>query len=165
MPKTSCFFTGHRSFLPKNDHAVANNLKIILAALAEGGTTDFYVGGSYGWDAICERFVLMLKEDHPNVKLHIILPCPSEKYTSDWKEADQIPHSILLELADSVETVSDECTKESIKERNSRLVERGDICVCCYNKKRPRSGTGQTVRMAQKAEKTIINMYAASNNE
>lgn len=165
MPKTSCFFTGHRSFSPKKDSAAADNLKIILAALAEGGITDFYVGGSYGWDTICERFVLMLKDDYPDVKLHIILPCPSEKYASNWEEADRIPHSILLELADSVEIVSDECTKDSIKERNSRLVELGDVCVCCYNKKRPRSGTGQTVRMAQKAEKTIINMCITSNNE
>ena len=45
-----------------------------------------------------------------------------------------------------------------MKKRNQRLVELGDICVCCYNENRIRSGTGQTVRIAEKQGKEIINI-------
>ena len=51
-----------------------------------------------------------------------------------------------------------------MKKRNARLAELGDICICYYNEKDFRSGTGQTVRMAEKAGKRIINMYTISEN-
>ena len=159
MPKTSCFFTGHRSFLPKNDPAAAKNLMFIITALAEEGVTDFYAGGAYGWDAFCALSVIVLKKRFPDVKLHLILPCPPEQQTLKWSDEQKAEYNIIQGFADDVKIVSDNYTKDCMKKRNARLVELGDICICYYNENDFRSGTGQTVRMAQKANKTIFNLY------
>ena len=47
--------------------------------------------------------------------------------------------------------------KNCIKKRNARLVNLADCFVCYYYKSR--SGTGQTIRMAQKNKLEIINLY------
>ena len=45
-----------------------------------------------------------------------------------------------------------------MKRRNERLVELADYCICyCTN---PRSGTGQTVRMAKDKGIDIINLFS-----
>ena len=61
----SCFFTGHRSFMFSRDPAAVENLRELLSDLAKNGITDFYAGGSYGWDMICEYSVFLLKKDYP----------------------------------------------------------------------------------------------------
>ena len=50
-----------------------------------------------------------------------------------------------------------------MKARTARLVElASDYCICYWNPKDFRSGTGQTVRMAQKKVIEIINMLDMS---
>lgn len=52
-----------------------------------------------------------------------------------------------------------------MKARNARLVElASDYCICYWNPKNFRSGTGQTVRMAQKKGIEIINLFEMSSN-
>lgn len=155
----SCFFTGHRSFSSDRDTNAVNNLAAILPILAESGVTDFYAGGAPGWDMYCELSVIVLKKYYPNLKLHLILPCSPEKQSLNWNKNDKEKYKILFEFADSINIVSNDETKNCMKKRNARLVELGDICVCYFNKNDMRSGTAQTVRMAQKAGKTVLNMY------
>ena len=47
-----------------------------------------------------------------------------------------------------------------MKERNQRLVDLADICICYYNENNSRSGTGQTVRMVQKKGIQLINIFS-----
>lgn len=157
MERNSCFFTGHRNvrfdplLIIKTGHAINDLIK--------EGITDFYAGGAIGWDMICEELVLSLKKKYPYIKLHLILPCHPKQQTLNWSEEDKSEYDSILENADDVELVSINYSNDCMKKRNSRLVSLGDICLCYFNENDKRSGTGQTVRMAQKAEKRIINMY------
>ncbi len=51
-----------------------------------------------------------------------------------------------------------------MKIRNAKLIELADVCVCYYNLSQYASGTGQTVRMAQKKEIKIINIATLFEN-
>ena len=150
------FFTGHRKNIPNDADMVI--LTAILLKLISDGTTDFYAGGALGWDMICAYAVLKMREKYPDVKLHLVLPCPPAEQTAGWDVYHKEKYQKILEAADSVEIVSDHYDKNCMKKRNERLVELGDVCVCYYNKKRIRSGTGQTVRIAEKQGKKIINI-------
>lgn len=155
----SCFFTGHRSYSAGKDLNTPTVLAYFLQVLIENGVTDFYSGGAFGWDEECELTVNMLKVlFYPQIKLHIILPCPPEIYSQHWKKQNKKMFMIRIKCADSVDIISDENDKDRIKKRNARLVESGDVCVCYYNKNDFRSGTGQTVRIAEKANKLIYNL-------
>ena len=152
------FFTGHRqSRVYTEDMHNAMNL---LRKLVIEGAVDFYAGGALGWDMTFESMVIDLRENHfPLIKLHLVLPCPPDEQIKDWDAYDKQQYQKILKAADSVEIVSKHYEKDCMKKRNERLVELGDICVCYYNKNHKRSGTGQTVRMAQKQGKKIVNLY------
>lgn len=153
------FFTGHRS--SALDYGKFYKLARLLCEFVKDGTVDFYAGGAKGWDMIFSDFVLIMREKHFSfVKLHLVLPCPPEEQTDGWDIDDIEEYQRILKAADSVEIVSEHYDKNCMKKRNERLVELGDICLCYYNEKRIRSGTGQTVRLAQKQGKEIINLYA-----
>lgn len=157
MPKKSCFFTGHRT--AKITGELLERLDSKLAEMINEGITDFYAGGALGWDTICAKRVLALKEKYPQTGLHLVLPCPPEQQTLKWSDSQKAEFDIIMNNADDIDIISDTYTKDCMKKRNARLVELGDVCICWYNEKDFRSGTGQTVRMAEKAGRTVINMY------
>ena len=134
-------------------------IELIYKLISEGAE-DFYAGGANGWDMSFENLVLFFRDKkNLSVKLHLVLPCPPEEQTANWKKGEKEAYMEILKAADSVEIVSKHYDKNCMKKRNERLVELGDVCVCYYNERRPRSGTGQTVRLAKKSGKTIINFY------
>ncbi len=57
-----------------------------------------------------------------------------------------------------VEVCSEHYYDGCMKVRNQRLVDLSDVCVCYYNESNKRSGTGQTVRMAERKHICIINI-------
>ena len=151
------FFTGHRKFTV-NINEFYKIAKLMKKLISEG-ISDFYAGGALGWDMNFENMILIMREKYfPFLKLHLVLPCPPEEQTAGWDIDDIEEYQRILEAADSVEIVSEHYDKNCMKKRNKRLVELGDICVCYYNEKNTRSGTGQTVRIAEKQGKEIINI-------
>lgn len=62
----------------------------------------------------------------------------------------------ILLMADSTEYISEKYYYGCMKARNARLVELADCCVCYYDNKKSASGTGQTVRMAERKNICII---------
>ena len=64
----------------------------------------------------------------------------------------------ILNQADSVELVCENYFKGCMKSRNERLIEHADLLLCYYKNNKSASGTGQTVRMAQKKNINIINL-------
>lgn len=151
------FFTGHRTI--ENDKEIIEKLMDTLKKLISEGAVDFYAGGALGWDMLCEKAVIALRENlAPHIKLHLILPCPPEEQTAKWSEHDKNEYQKILKAADSVEIVSEHYDKNCMRKRNKRLVELGDICVCYFDESRRRSGTAQTVCMAKKLGREIINL-------
>ncbi len=164
MYRSACF-TGHRTIKADISTFSALLSSVIEMLIADKGVTDFYAGGAYGFDAVSAFSVLHLKENYPEVKLHLILPCSKEEQSRKWTAEQKAELEKLLGLTDIVEYVSDRYYNGCIKARNVRLVElASDDCICYWNPKNFRSGTGQTVRMAQKKGIAVINLFEMSAN-
>ena len=144
MNKSVCF-TGHRTIAEDKETLSARLYALLERLVTEQKVTDFYTGGAVGWDALAALTVLKLRESYPEVKLHLVLPCPFEEQTKEF--------------------TSEHLGKNAMKIRNARLVElASDYCICYWNPKHYRSGTGQTVRMAQKKGIEVINLFEISAN-
>lgn len=150
----SVFFTGHRKI--ENTEILYKKLERILRALIENGAADFYAGGAIGWDMLCEQTVLNLRKEYPHIRLHLILPCCEAEQTKNWTDGDKAEFHRILLSADSAEYVSQHYHGSCMKLRNAALVDSAECCVCYY--KISKSGTGQTVRMAQAKGIKIINL-------
>jgi len=161
MERKHCAFTGHRPhkfpwrYDETDNRCVA--LKTVLAEqitlLTKTGVTDFYSGGADGVDCWSALFVLALREENPNLKLHCILPF--EGQANKWNQFAQERYYSILKQADSVEYVSREYYDGCMLDRNRQLIETSNLLLAVYNGER-RGGTAATVRYAQKAGKTII---------
>lgn len=155
-PVKSVCFTGHRQIqLSGTD---MTRLRETLEGLIEDGAADFYVGGARGWDTVCAQTVLALRAKYPEIRLHLVLPCPPEEFTRQWKYEARALLNNIMERADELEIISDVYRKNCMKNRNLRLVEAADCCVCWYDSSRYASGTGQTVRFAESKGIKIINL-------
>ena len=146
-------FTGHRNI--KITPGIKFKLSEVIENFIKKGVEDFYAGGAIGWDMLCETTVLKLKKNYPQIKLYLILPCPPEQQTKGWSDSNKIIYNNILSSADS-EICSLSYYNGCMAKRNQRLVDLSDICICyCKNF---RSGSGQTIRMAEKKGLEIINL-------
>lgn len=154
----NCCFTGHRIL---SDHHTSLHIELEneLRNLIDMGTVNFFAGGAIGWDMICSYTVCILRKKYPHITLNLILPCTPEQQCKNWEEWQKRRYYMLLRYANSVEYMSKDYYNGCMKARNQRLVDNSDICVCYYDERRSNSGTGQTVRMAQKKNITILNLY------
>ena len=152
----TCCFTGHR--IIKVTPELVQRLHDTIVNMIESGFTDFYDGGAIGFDMLCAETVIALKAEHSDIKLHMLLPCPPEDHAKRWNKAQIAKYNEILQMADSVTVLSEHYTEDCMKQRNKRLVELADCCICYCNN--PRSGTGQTVRMAKDKGIDIINLFS-----
>ena len=164
MKKSVCF-TGHRTIDGDREKLSARLYTLLERLVTEQKVTDFYTGGAVGWDALAALTVLKLRESYPEVKLHLVLPCLFEEQSAKWNEEQKEEHKHIASLADTKEFTSEHLVKNAMKIRNARLVElASDYCICYWNPKHYRSGTGQTVRMAQKKGIEVINLFESASN-
>ena len=164
MNRSVCF-TGHRTIAEDKETLSARLYVLLERLVTEKKVTDFYTGGAVGWDALAALTVLKLRESYPEVKLHLVLPCPFEEQSAKWNEAQKEEHKCIASFPDTKEFTSEHLDKHAMRIRNARLVElASDYCICYWNPKHYRSGTGQTVRMAQKKGIEVINLFEMSAN-
>lgn len=149
-------FTGHRDIDAKKIKPV---LEETLCKLIESGTDMFFAGGAAGFDTLAAETVIDLRATYPWISLVLVLPCSPEEQTRSFNAAKKEAYYDILYSADKVEYVSEHYTEGCMKLRNQRLIDYADICVCCYDRKRSATGTGQTVRMAEKKGIDIINLF------
>ena len=161
MNQNSCAFTGHRpkSFPWKYNESARECvlLKEVLTAqitdLAEQGVTEFLSGMALGVDLWCAQIVLDLRKKNPAIKLHCILPCEGQEIK--WAAQTQEQYHAILKQANNVVYVSREYTSDCMLERNRYLVDHASTLLAVYNGTQ-RSGTGATVRYAQKQGREIF---------
>lgn len=158
MRKSACF-TGHRIFTGDTTNLETRLYDILERAIIKMTVADFYTGGAVGWDELAARTVLKLREVYPHIELHLILPCSNEEQTAKWSTEQKTEFYRILGLADSVEYTSEHYYKDCMKVRNARLVELADFCFCFWDTNRQKSGTAQTVRMAQRKKIMIVNFF------
>ena len=151
----SCCFTGHR--IMKITPELVQRLRVAIIGVIGMGVAEFYDGGAIGFDMLCAETVIALKAEYSYIKLHLLLPCPPEEQVKVWNNTQTARYREIMQAADSVTVLSEHYTEDCMRRRNERLVEIADFCICyCTN---PRSGTGQTVRMAQNKGIQIMNIF------
>ena len=161
MKESTCAFTGHRpkSFSWKYNEAAPDCvlLKKVLAeqikALTDSGVTDFLSGMAQGVDLWSSQIVLDLRKNNPALKLHVILPCEGQE--RKWTASAQEHYRLILAQANEVIYVGQEYSQDCMLERNRYLVDHSSILLAVYNGSY-RSGTGMTVRYAQKLGREVI---------
>ena len=158
MRKSACF-TVHRSFTGDTTNLETRLYDVLERAIIKKDVADFYTGGAVGWDELAARTVLKLREVYPQIELHLILPCSNEEQTAKWTEEQKTEFYRILNLANSVKYTSAHYYDGCMKVRNARLVELADFCFCFWDTNRQRSGTAQTVRMAQRKKIMIVNFF------
>ncbi len=152
---TVCSFTGHRRIPDDSRAALVGLLGRAVEYLYNNGVRRFCIGGAVGFDTLAAKEVLRLKMKHPDVSLVLILPCQDQD--GAWSERDREMYSYILTCADEVEYVCDSYERGCMKKRNKRLVDACDVLVAYSYKER--SGSAQTVRMANEAGKTVYNLF------
>ncbi|MCL2225620.1 MAG: DUF1273 domain-containing protein [Defluviitaleaceae bacterium] len=152
--KCTCCFSGHRKLSRKKTETIIKRVHDEIDNLIQKGVTDFICGGAIGFDQICADAIALKKQDGANVRLIFALPCRNqdEKWTSKQKQK----YRSLLNEADEIIYVSEEYTPDCMKARNIYMVDNSAYCICTLIN--PFSGTGQTIRYAEKQKLHIINI-------
>lgn len=127
----------------------------ITRLVQDEGVTDFRAGGARGFDTIAALCVLKLKKIHPEIKLHLILPCKDQD--KHFEVAEKAIYKYVLDSADSISYVRERYSSGVMAVRNRALVDGADVCLAYLT--RLSGGTYQTVGMARKSGVQVINVY------
>ncbi len=155
----TCFFTGHRQIPKSLSHILDLQLNDTISTKYKEGIKNFISGGALGFDTIAAQYVLKLKENSfPDINLILFLPC--KDHTLKWKQQDIDAIETIMKKADYIHYISEYYEKDCMKKRNAALVEYSS-CGIAYMS-HSRSGTSQTVSMAEKKGKPVENIYSLS---
>ena len=116
-----------------------------------------YSGGAWGFDMLAAREVLRFRASHRDVRLVMLLPCIDQ--AESWSGRVRSDYEYLLREADECIYLSDAYTEGCMKARNAELVMRSQMIIAYVS--HMRSGAGQTVNFANRAGKTVYNLYPA----
>ncbi|MCM1022487.1 MAG: DUF1273 domain-containing protein [Prevotella sp.] len=166
--KTVCF-SGHRpEKLPDggNEHSqIIRTLKSILYKeiidCAENGYTTFITGLARGVDLWAGEMVMELKAQ--GMPLRLVAAAPYKGHGSSFKGKDRFILGNIFLKADETVYVCESYSRNCMKLRNEYMVDRSDKLIALVSDYR--SGTGQTIRYAEKQrlEIKIINADKLEN--
>ncbi len=154
MKSRTCCFTGHRYLLEDQKEEIAARLEETVVSLIHSGYLYFGAGGALGFDTLCAKTVLRLRQSYPKIKLILVLPCVSQ--AERWSPADKAVYQEIMRQADKVTYTSQEYTKDCMFKRNRHLVDYSSACICYQTKET--GGTAYTVEYARKHGLRIINL-------
>lgn len=154
MKNCTCCFTGHRKLPADKIEGIMKNLDREIESLIASGVKDFISGGALGFDQIAAALIVVKKEMGRKIRLRFALPCKNQDEL--WTEKQRALYRGLLSEADKIIYISEAYDDSCMKKRNSYMVENSGCCICALLYKR--SGTGQTVCLAQKKGLRIINV-------
>lgn len=154
---TSVAFTGHRTIRPEHLNRLKSYLASTIVQLYERGCRDFYSGMAVGFDLLAAETVIELRAICPRLRLIAVIPfLQQERY---YSETDKARYQKALAMADERIVLSDRYNKQVFRARNTYLVEHGASLIAYYDASLALSGTGQTIRMAERKGLRIINLY------
>lgn len=154
---TVCF-TGHRTISPAAEHPLRRDTEAVIRALYREGYTLFLTGGALGFDTLAQEVLLSVKRDCPALCAVMVIPC--ENQSAVWPPAARERYLQLVAASDGCICLQKEYTADCMQRRNRFMVDHSSVCVAYYDGL-PRSGTGSTVRYAQKSEVSVRNLYPA----
>ena len=144
----TCCFTGHRELPDANTAEYAALLSSLEAAVADAvkeGCRRFLVGGAKGFDLLAGEWILALKQVDPSITLAIYVPHRGQERA--YAPSDMLRYRKLLNEADEVLYLSETYHPGCMRERNARMVNDADVCIAYVRKSR--SGSAQTLKMAE----------------
>ena len=155
-------FTGHRN-LPVGEKLVELKKMIsneIETAISEGYDT-FLNGSAVGFDLLVlelliKRTKMISFKDRKRIK--VIVCIPFEGQADKYTEFERKKYFELHGKSDEAIMLATKYHKDCFKNRNQFMVDNSSKLIAYYNGG-VRSGTGQTVRMAEKQQLNIINLY------
>lgn len=154
LTEKSCFFTGHRfiSFEKKSELKTQLRIKCITL-IEEYGVTEFICGGALGFDTMAAFVVLKLKEQYPQIHLHLYLPCTNQ--SERWTAYDKKIFDSLKVLSDDIKFITDaKYLPGCMQLRNKAMVTDAMYGIAyCTNTK---SGTYSTLKYAKEKKRKII---------
>ena len=165
----TCCFTGHRpghggTRFVDGDAVYLALLDVLDRAILElyeqHGIENFLCGMADGFDLVAAKRVLALRRTGQlpkEVRLIAVQPFP-EHVNSIRGMRWQKDYDEVLQCADDVCVVCKEYNRTAYGKRNEFMVAHS-AWVICYWDGMVRSGTGQTVRMAEKAERMMVNLF------
>ncbi len=154
MKLRTCCFTGHRHLPENQKEEIAERLEKAVVSLIHSGYLYFGAGGALGFDTLCAKTILRLRQSYPGIKLILVLPCVSQ--ADRWHPEDKAVYREIMGQADKVVYTSQEYTRDCMFKRNRHLVDNSSVCICYQTK--ATGGTAYTVEYAKKRGLRIINL-------
>ena len=124
--KTVCF-TGHRHIPFEEKEDLERILEQEILKQIDNGAKSFRTGGALGFDTLAAIAVLKARKKHPDIRLELILPCPSQ--TQNWADTDIRCYEKIKKKADEYKYVSEFYYDGVLHLRNDQLVEGADVCI------------------------------------
>ena len=155
----SCSFTGHRDIAPGHFESLSELVLRGIEYVYGKGVRDFYTGGALGFDTMAAKAVIMFRMAHPEVRLHLLLPCKGQ--SDNWSRGQQEVYDFIMSEADDCEYVAEDYYKGCMRARNRRLAECCDVLIAYSG--RAGSGSAQTVRFAKELGKEVYNLFGKVN--
>ncbi len=152
---TTVCFTGHRKIDKPAAFYIPTKLKKAVEELIAKGASHFKCGGALGFDTVAALCILELKDKYPNIMLDLVLPCKDQ--SNIWGEQDKRVYRHILANASSIEYVTDRYNSHCMYERNRRLVNGSQVCICYVGKSS--GGSAYTMGYAIKEGLEIINLF------
>lgn len=154
MKNTTVCFSGHRpEKLPFKGDTNAPEIRMLISMIykeiqnsIDEGYDTFITGVARGIDLWAGSLVADIKSNNPKIKL--ISAVPYTLYGKTWKGADKWNLCYIMQKSDEIFYVCDEYSKICMKKRNEYMVNNSSKLIAVINDYK--SGTGQTVRYAQK---------------
>lgn len=152
--QTACF-TGHRDIDKREFDKVSKILESVIENLIKMGVIYYGSGGAIGFDTLCAKIVVSLREKYPNIKLILILPCKNQDKL--WNQKDKDIYASILKQANKIVYTSENYYENCMHKRNRHLVNYSDHCICYLNKNT--GATFYTVNYAKSKGLKITNLY------
>jgi len=117
-------FTGHR--IVKNDVCL-DQIDGIIETLLNRGVHVFLNGMALGFDTLCFKRLLVLKNLYPEIKIVACIPCLDQDIK--FPKKNKIEYKKLLEYADEKIVISKEYNDYCMKERDRFMVDNSCVCI------------------------------------
>ena len=114
----------------------------------------FGAGGARGVDTVAAQTVIELKQQYPQIRLILVLPCTDQ--TRGWNTDDIKEYQNTKEKADKIKVLSANYVSGCMHVRNRHLVDCPSVCVCY--KRKEIGGTAYTVNYARSKGLEIIEL-------
>lgn len=151
----TCCFTGHRDLPASHTPERAALLSALEAAVNDthaAGCRHFLVGGAKGFDLLAGEWILARKKVDPSVTLSVYVPYRGQ--ANAYSPDDRERYHALLNDADEVLYLSETYRPGCMRKRNARMVNDSRFCIAYVRKSR--SGSAQTMRMAEAKGLTVL---------